>query len=371
MTKLTNTFFCLLLVGFAFGQTPIKVKVSGNVFNTKADTAYLSQFINNKFIDLKSSVLTEKGDFSIESEVPFPDFYVLRIGDDRINLILRDESDIKFYGDGKNLSMFSNIIGSDESNEMKKFIVQMKLYNEQKSKLENEMRANPAERSKIEMQLQNEMSTFKGQRTMFMNQNRNSPALLPALSTFDPSSEWQDYEQVCLQLEKSLPGSPAVKSTFDNYLALKAQKSALDFLAPGKEAPDFEEMMVDGKTKMKLSDLRGQVVLLDFWASWCGPCRGENPNVVRLYEKYKDQGFTVMSVSLDKDGDKWKQAIEKDKLAWPNHVSDLAGWSCAAAQKYGVRGIPFTVLIDKEGKIIQTKLRGADLERELLRIFGE
>ena len=134
-------------------------------------------------------------------------------------------------------------------------------------------------------------------------------------------------------------------------------------------APDFEELKLDRKTTMKLSDLRGQVVLLDFWASWCGPCRKENPTVVRLYEKYKDQGFTVMSVSLDQNEERWKQAIEKDQLSWPNHVSDLKGWSSAAPKKYSVRGIPFTVLIDKEGKIIDTNLRGAMLEQELARIF--
>jgi thiol-disulfide isomerase/thioredoxin len=142
----------------------------------------------------------------------------------------------------------------------------------------------------------------------------------------------------------------------------------MDFLAPGKPAPDFEETLVHGKT-MKLSDLQGKVVLLDFWASWCGPCRRENPTVVALYEKYKEQGFTVMSVSLDQNRDKWLEAIKKDNLTWPNHVSDLKGWSSEAGKKYQVRGIPFTVLIDREGNIIDTKLRGAALEEELARIF--
>jgi thiol-disulfide isomerase/thioredoxin len=127
---------------------------------------------------------------------------------------------------------------------------------------------------------------------------------------------------------------------------------------------------LDGKTKMKLSDLRGQIVLLDFWASWCGPCRKENPNVVKLYAKYKDEGFTVMSVSLDKDKAAWEGAIAKDNLTWPNHVSDLQQWSSKVGAIYQVKGIPFTVLIDKEGKIVQTNLRGEALDVELKRIFG-
>lgn len=121
---------------------------------------------------------------------------------------------------------------------------------------------------------------------------------------------------------------------------------------------------------MKLSDLKGKVVLLDFWASWCGPCRRENPSVVKLYEQYKDDGFTVMSVSLDKDKNRWLQAIEQDGLVWPNHVSDLNYWSSKAAKLYGVGSIPFTVLIDQEGNIVKTKLRGPALEQELQRIFG-
>jgi thiol-disulfide isomerase/thioredoxin len=121
---------------------------------------------------------------------------------------------------------------------------------------------------------------------------------------------------------------------------------------------------------MKLSDLKGKVVLIDFWASWCGPCRKENPNVVKTYEKYKDAGFTVMSVSLDSDKAKWLEAIQKDGLVWPNHVSDLGGWQSKVARLYGVGSIPQTILLDKEGKIIASNLRGPALEAELQKIFG-
>jgi peroxiredoxin len=194
--------------------------------------------------------------------------------------------------------------------------------------------------------------------------------LLPVLSTIDPNTDWANFEAIAKQLENALPGSKTIQNNYDSYVGLKTQREALDFLSKGKQAPDFEEKKADGTT-MKLSDLRGQVVLLDFWASWCGPCRAENPNVVRLYNKYKDQGFTVMSVSLDKDGKKWQEAIKKDNLSWPNHVSDLQGWSSKAAGKYQVRGIPFTVLIDRDGNIIDTKLRGESLAMELEKLFGK
>jgi thiol-disulfide isomerase/thioredoxin len=121
----------------------------------------------------------------------------------------------------------------------------------------------------------------------------------------------------------------------------------------------------------KLSDLKGKVVLVDFWASWCGPCRRENPTVVALYNKYKSKGFEVFSVSLDQDRQKWIDAIAKDGLVWSNHVSDLRGWGNAAAQLYGVSSIPKTVLVDKNGIVTDHNLRGELLEKRLKEIFGE
>ena len=138
----------------------------------------------------------------------------------------------------------------------------------------------------------------------------------------------------------------------------------------GMEAPDIKLKDRDGNLR-RLSDLRGHVVLIDFWASWCGPCRRENPNVVRIYKKYKDMGFEIFSVSLDNNRDKWLQAIETDGLEWENHVSDLRGWSSAGGRLYGVTSIPATVLVDKDGTILARNLRGTELENTLKEIFGQ
>ncbi|MCU0348771.1 MAG: TlpA family protein disulfide reductase [Saprospiraceae bacterium] len=137
----------------------------------------------------------------------------------------------------------------------------------------------------------------------------------------------------------------------------------------GGEAPDFTMNDRDGKP-VKLSDFRGKVMLVDFWASWCGPCRRENPHVVELYHKYHSKGFDVLGVSLDKTREPWLAAIEKDGLTW-NHVSDLKGWSNDAAQLYGVSSIPHTVLVDRDGKIIARNLRGEQLTAKLREILGE
>lgn len=149
-------------------------------------------------------------------------------------------------------------------------------------------------------------------------------------------------------------------------------KSMLPALPPdvGDMAPDIVMNNLDGE-EMKLSALKGKVVLIDFWASWCGPCRRENPNVVRTYNEYKDKGFTVFSVSLDQQLGKWKGAIEKDQLVWENHVSDLKGWGSAGAKLYGVGSIPSTFLVDENGIIIAKNLRGSQLEQKLHELFGE
>lgn len=151
----------------------------------------------------------------------------------------------------------------------------------------------------------------------------------------------------------------------------KAMAQRSQPIAVGMEAPDIELPSPDGKY-YALSDLKGKVVLLDFWASWCGPCRRENPNVVKVYDKYNDDGFEVFSVSLDRQNgkDKWIRAIKQDNLKWPYHVSDLQFWQSAPARLYGVNSIPRTFLIDREGKIAAVNLRGAAaIERELKKIL--
>ncbi len=141
-------------------------------------------------------------------------------------------------------------------------------------------------------------------------------------------------------------------------------------LSIGDVAPELKFKNPDGEF-ISLSSLRGKVVLVDFWASWCQPCRVENPNVVRLYDKYHDKklgnanGFEVYSVSLDQEKSKWVSAIQKDNLKWDAHVSDLKFWKSEAARIYNISSIPYTVLIDEKGVIIGKNLRGPALERAL------
>lgn len=149
---------------------------------------------------------------------------------------------------------------------------------------------------------------------------------------------------------------------------LAQRMEALTTIVPGSVAPDFTQNDTSGNP-VTLSSLRGHYVLVDFWASWCSPCRGENPNLVRQYRLYRDKGFRVLQVSLDDKKDKWEKAIDQDSLPWL-HVCDLQGWNNAAGKLYGVTAVPSSFLVDPQGKIVAVRLRGEELNEKLASIYG-
>lgn len=200
-----------------------------------------------------------------------------------------------------------------------------------------------------------------------------SSSAFPSSAGFDEwdKSNLEVLKGVASAYMKQYPDSPISAAMNNQTIQLQtAYDEHQKNFSGTRLAPEIKLNTPDGEP-ITLSSLRGQYVLIDFWASWCGPCRKENPNVVRIYNKYKNKGFTIFSVSLDKDANAWKAAIEKDGLIWPNHGSDLMQWESPLPRIYEFNGIPYTVLVDKEGYIIGAGLRGPALERKLEEIFSK
>ena len=197
----------------------------------------------------------------------------------------------------------------------------------------------------------------------FIKQHPNSN--IGGYIIFSAQFDWpqiSEYDEMYNALSEKVKKGKFGKLALDKVNSLKGTTI-------GYPAIDFTQADVNGKN-VSLSSYKGKYVLVDFWASWCGPCRRENPAVVAAYQKYKDKGFDILGVSMDDNKEKWLAAIAKDNLTW-THVSDLKGWQNAAGKLYSVSSIPFNLLLDKEGKILAKSLRGADLEAKLAEIFGQ
>jgi peroxiredoxin len=336
--------------------------ITGKIVGLDSGWVYL---LHNGADQYTDSAKIDSGFFSFKGKATGPEFCLLGITNNghteyRLGFFL-ENAQINITGIKDSVSKAA-VTGSATQIEYKNFLESRKPLDEEQEKLEKLYDiANAKKDTRLTDSLKKVFDEFEKRQKDFVKEyvKQHPTSYVGAMQVFQNFS----YNPDAPELE-------AVYNLFDtttqNSYYGKKLKSVLDIAkktAIGKAAPEFAQNDINGKP-VSLSSYKGKVVLVDFWASWCGPCRAENPNVVKAYQKYHPKGFDILGVSLDEKKDKWQDAIKKDNLSW-THVSDLKGWKNSAAELYGVEGIPMNFLLDKDGNIIGKGLRGEDLEKKL------
>lgn len=345
------------------------VSVSGKVGHPQAGQILIEQMGEGGSRD----TIQLKSDYTYTTKVKMtePGYYRLNFYNRQMIVVILDRSDIEVNVDGNSQQGFAEINGSPDIELI-----------ERVKKLQEEVNTDPAivelnEKFTAAAQRRDEktMQSLQGEYMRHVKKTNDvvaellvekSPSLavinLLQSNVLDRDHYFDVYLKVAEKLKAEWPDY-RLSEEFISYV------DTMKKLAIGQPAPEISLPDPEGNV-VPLSSMKGQYVLVDFWAKWCGPCRQENPNVVAAYQKYKDKGFTVYGVSLDRSREDWLQAIKQDRLTW-THVSDLKYWQSEAAKTYNITGIPFSLLLDPNGVIIAKNLRGPALHEKLEEVLGE
>jgi thiol-disulfide isomerase/thioredoxin len=362
-------------------KAEINFSIEGTIIDAENSTIYLEAFSEQGTISVAKTTLDANGHFKLEDNIPGLGIYQLRLGeaqDKVIPMTLAPHNHVKIASSFAEYELKPNASGTNWTKHLNFYTENLAIVlQKQKALSASNPGLSEAEMMTQYMEFRKPIDEYS---IKVLENDPSNPFNIIFSTSLMPTTGFEtwnpDYlfilEKVAVAFGEKYPGSP-ISATFDKqYQQIASAFQTYQVQNGGASnvnAPEIALKSTQGKT-LKLSSLKGKVVLIDFWASWCKPCRMENPNVVKLYNKYKSKGFDIFSVSLDSDPNAWKQAIQSDGLVWPNHVSDLQGWKSSVCVPYQVQSIPHTVLVDKEGKIIATGLRGADLERKLQELLN-
>lgn len=338
---------------FCFNASAQNTKVSASISGLKDTEVEIMHTVGQNWV--KDTVDVDNGDFVWQTDLTEPTLAIIRFSNTRFNFYL-ENGKIQIKGSADSLSTLK-VTGSKMNDDANQYISLMKDVRTRTIDLRNKRREASEEEAKV---LDSKLKTINEERAIkqdeFINSHLNSSFTIALLRTIASRTDHKTMLEYYGKL------SSAVKNTSWG-LELQKEIEAVQKTVIGTTILDFTINDVNGNS-VSISDFKGKYVLIDFWASWCGPCRRENPNLLKAYNKYKDKGFTVVGVSLDEKEASWKKAIAKDQMPW-TQLSDLKGFKGEVAEYYNISGIPYILLIDKEGKIIDKNLRGEALHKKL------